>query len=226
MSFLPDLGTIKSLADQSGFSFNIPDTSINPTQFELNFKSQGRIKKQLVEEVIVNQAELPDYSAPISSKNTNKSFENNNNNANKDQMARTKQTARKNVSGKSPRPQVDGDQLKRKSAPSHGGVRKPHRYRPGTVALREIRKFQKTGDLLLPKLPFQRVVRSVVSDFAYGDLRMTSDSLGALQGASENHLVGVFEDANLVAIHSKRVTIMPKDIQLARKIRGDTDKLI
>ena len=101
-----------------------------------------------------------------------------------------------------------------------GGVRKPHRYRPGTQALREIRRYQKSTELLLRKLPFQRLVREIAADFK-GDLRFQSSAVFALQEAAEAYLVGLFEDTNLCAIHAKRVTIMPKDLQLARRIRGE-----
>ena len=102
-----------------------------------------------------------------------------------------------------------------------GGHRhKPHRFSPGIVALREIRKFQKRNDLLIRKLPFQRLVREIAQDFKT-DLRFQSQAILALQEASEAYLVGLFEDTNLCAIHAKRVTIMPKDIQLARRIRGE-----
>jgi histone H3 len=101
-----------------------------------------------------------------------------------------------------------------------GGVKKPHRYRPGTVALREIRKYQKSTELLIRKLPFQRLVREIAQDFKT-DLRFQSSAVLALQEAAEAYLVGLFEDTNLAAIHAKRVTIMPKDIQLARRIRGE-----
>jgi histone H3 len=111
-------------------------------------------------------------------------------------------------------------QAARKSAPTAGGVKKPHRYRPGTVALREIRKYQKSTDLLIRKAPFQRLVREVAQDFK-SDLRFQSTAVLALQEAAEAYLVGLFEDTNLCAIHAKRVTIMPKDIQLARRIRGE-----
>ena len=97
---------------------------------------------------------------------------------------------------------------------------KPHRWRPGTVALRAIRKYQKSTELLIRKLPFQRLVREIAQDFKT-DLRFQSHAVLALQEASEAYLVGLFEDTNLVAIHAKRVTIMPKDIQLARRIRGE-----
>merc|ERR1711936_521754 len=114
-----------------------------------------------------------------------------------------------------------GDQkIPKKSAPATGGVKKPHRYRPGTVALREIRRYQKSTELLLRKLPFQRLVREIAQDFKT-DLRFQSSAVMALQEASEAYLVGLFEDTNLCAIHAKRVTIMPKDIQLARRIRGE-----
>ncbi|XP_064610022.1 histone H3, embryonic-like [Liolophura sinensis] len=126
-------------------------------------------------------------------------------------MARTKQTARKSTGGKAPRKQL-ATKAARKSAPATGGVKKPHRYRPGTVALREIRRYQKSTELLIRKLPFQRLVR---------EIRFQSSAVMALQEASESYLVGLFEDTNLCAIHAKRVTIMPKDIQLARRIRGE-----
>ncbi|KAH0810749.1 hypothetical protein GEV33_012043 [Tenebrio molitor] len=132
---------------------------------------------------------------------------------------RTKQTARKSTGGKAPRKQL-ATKAARKSAPATGGVKKPHRYRPGTVALREIRRYQKSTELLIRKLPFQRLVREIAQDFKT-DLRFQSSAVMALQEASEAYLVGLFEDTNLCAIHAKRVTIMPKDIQLARRIRGE-----
>ncbi|XP_054613690.1 uncharacterized protein LOC129170309 [Dunckerocampus dactyliophorus] len=134
-------------------------------------------------------------------------------------MARTKQTARKSTGGKAPRKQL-ATKAARKSAPATGGVKKPHRYRPGTVALREIRRYQKSTELLIRKLPFQRLVREIAQDFKT-DLRFQSSAVMALQESSEAYLVGLFEDTNLCAIHAKRVTIMPKDIQLARRIRGE-----
>ena len=138
-------------------------------------------------------------------------------------MARTKQTARKSTGGKAPRNQL-ALKAARKGYPTTpggaSGVKKPHRYRPGTVALREIRKYQKSTDLLIRKLPFQRLVRQIAQDFKT-DLRFQGTAIMALQEASEAYLVGLFEDTNLCAIHAKRVTIMPKDIQLARRIRGE-----
>ena len=86
--------------------------------------------------------------------------------------------------------------------------------------MREIRKFQKTCDLLIRKLPFQRLVREIAQEYK-SDLRFQSQAVLALQEAAEAYMVGLFEDTNLCAIHAKRVTIMPKDIQLARRIRGE-----
>lgn len=149
-------------------------------------------------------------------------------------MARTKAVARKSTEGKAPRKELASKaahksapasggvkhQLVRKSAPGTGGVKKPHRWRPGTVAIREIRRYQKSTELLLRKLPFQRLVREIAQDFK-NDLRFQGTAILALQEASEAYLVSLFEDTNLCAIHAKRVTIMPKDIQLARRIRGE-----
>ncbi|KAL8278564.1 hypothetical protein RQP46_009056 [Phenoliferia psychrophenolica] len=122
-------------------------------------------------------------------------------------MARTKQTARKSTGGKAPRKQLAA-KAARKSAPQTGGVKKPHRYKPGTVALREIRRYQKSTELLIRKLPFQRLVREIAQDFKT-DLRFQSSAIGALQESAEAYLVSLFEDTNLAAIHAKRVTIMP-----------------
>ncbi|XP_063706821.1 histone H3-like [Culicoides brevitarsis] len=121
-------------------------------------------------------------------------------------MARTKQTARKSTGGKAPRKQL-ATKAARKSAPATGGVKKPHRYRPGTVALREIRRYQKSTELLIRKLPFQRLVREIAQDFKT-DLRFQSSAVLALQEASEAYLVGLFEDTNLCAIHAKPPKIM------------------
>ncbi|KAF1823124.1 histone-fold-containing protein [Dissoconium aciculare CBS 342.82] len=102
-------------------------------------------------------------------------------------------------------------------------TRKKTRYKPGTVALREIRKYQKSTDLLLLRLPFSRLVREVTLNMApvsSGITRWQSQAIQALQEATEAYLVHLFEDSNLCAIHAKRVTIMQKDIQLARRIRG------
>ena len=102
-------------------------------------------------------------------------------------MARTKQTARKSTGGKAPRKQL-ATKAARNAAPAAGGVRKPHRYRPGTVALREIRRYQKSTELLLRKLPFQRLVREIAQDFK-SDLRFQSTAVLALQEVSVYYCV-------------------------------------
>jgi histone H3 len=136
-------------------------------------------------------------------------------------MARTKHTPSKHAAAAKGGPKaavkVGGA---RKTFSAIGGVRKPHRYRPGTVALRQIRHFQKSTELLLRKGPFSKLCREVAQMFA-SDLRFGKNAVLALQEASEAYLVGVFEDTNLSAIHGKRVTIMPKDVQLTRRIRGE-----
>eukprot|EP00442_Polarella_glacialis_P056827 CAMPEP_0115145348 /NCGR_PEP_ID=MMETSP0227-20121206/62064_1 /TAXON_ID=89957 /ORGANISM="Polarella glacialis, Strain CCMP 1383" /LENGTH=131 /DNA_ID=CAMNT_0002554853 /DNA_START=169 /DNA_END=564 /DNA_ORIENTATION=+ len=128
-------------------------------------------------------------------------------------------TARKTSGAKVPR-QVLAAKASRKAAPVAGTMKKTHRYRPGTVALREIRKYQKSTELLIRKLPFQRLVREIAQDVKT-DLKFQSQAVLALQEAAEAYLVGLFEDTNLCAIHAKRVTIMPKDLQLARRLRGE-----
>ena len=136
-------------------------------------------------------------------------------------MARTKQTARKSVAGLAPRKnQSLGLRGARKSKPAAGGVKKKRRRRPGAVALREIRHYQKRTDLLIQKLPFQRLVRELTQDYKCV-MRFQSSALEAMHVASEDYLIRLFEDTNLCAIHAKRVTIMPKDMQLARRLRGE-----
>ncbi|KAH0980154.1 hypothetical protein GBA52_007331 [Prunus armeniaca] len=98
--------------------------------------------------------------------------------------------------------------------------RKKRRFRPGTVALREIRHFQKTCSLLIPAAPFIRAVREVSNNLSHGSIRWTPDALLAIQEAAEDHLVHLFEDSMLCAIHAKRVTLMKKDFELARRIGG------
>jgi histone H3 len=99
-------------------------------------------------------------------------------------------------------------------------VMKPKRFRPGTVALREIRKYQRSTDLLIRKLPFARLTREITNNLAPEPFRWTAEGLLALQEATEDFIVHLLEDTNLCAIHAKRITIMPKDMQLARRIRG------
>ena len=133
-------------------------------------------------------------------------------------MARTKQTARRSTGGKAPRKNL-ATKAARKTVPVVG-VKKKKRYRPGVVALREIRKYQKSTELLIKKLPFQRLVKEITNEVSSSPLRFQSMAILALQEASESYLIGLFEDTNLCAIHAKRVTIQPKDLQLARRIRG------
>ena len=129
----------------------------------------------------------------------------------------SKNTKKMSVKGKMNKPKTV-----KKTAPAEGGMKdkaKRH-YKPGTVALREIKRYQKSKDMLLPRAPFQRLVRQISS--AYDpDLRFQSQSLVALQEAAEAYVVSLFEDTNLCAIHAKRMTIMKKDMALARRIRGD-----
>ena len=154
------------------------------------------------------------------------------------EMARSKTTARKhtgkrpreNLATKAPRKTLTVAQAQKnaqkainasKRTPgSTSGLKRPMRYRPGTVALREIWRYQKTTELLIRKLPFNRLVQEIAQDFKT-DLCFQSTAIIALQEAAEAYLVGLFEDTNLCAIHAKHVTIMPKDIQLARRIHGE-----
>jgi histone H3 len=130
-------------------------------------------------------------------------------------MARTKSAPAKN------------DPLKKKKARLGAVAKKPvkpikrvHRYRPGTKALMEIRKYQKSTNLLIARMPFQRLVREIIQSVSSQVLRVRMSAVEALHEAAEAFIVGLFEDANLCAIHAKRVTIMVKDIVLARRIRG------
>ena len=134
-------------------------------------------------------------------------------------MARTKQIARKSTGGKAPRKQL-AIKAARKSAPAAGGIGKPRpRWRPGVVAFREIRRYQKSTELLIRKLPFQRLVREIARGMLT-DLWFQGSAVLALHEASEAYLVGLFEDTNLCAFHARRITIMPKDMRLARRIRN------
>ena len=111
-------------------------------------------------------------------------------------------------------------QVHDKARVPHCTTKRKHWYRPGTLALREIRHYQKKTNLLIKRAPFARLVREIVQGFRQ-ELRFQNSAIGALQEAVEAYLVGLFEDTNLCAIHAKQITIMPKDIQLARCIRGE-----
>ncbi|XP_076862395.1 histone H3-like centromeric protein A isoform X2 [Brachyhypopomus gauderio] len=119
-----------------------------------------------------------------------------------------------------PRPPVSTSRTRRISGPSEASPKKKRRFRPGMRALMEIRKYQKSTDLLLRKGPFSRLVREVCQMFSRENMMWQVYALMALQEAAEAFLVRLFSDANLCAIHAKRVTLFPRDIQLARRIRG------
>ena len=138
-------------------------------------------------------------------------------------MARTKQTARKSASGA---PTLSKNEVRRlartRAEASHRGGKelradtpKPGRYRPGTVALQEIRRYQRSTELLIRRAPFDHLIRELVQDLQRGghELRISPATVTALQEAAEAYLVLLFKDTNLCTIHAKRVTIMPKDIQ-------------
>ena len=136
-------------------------------------------------------------------------------------MARTKTTARKSSAGiKKPRKQYS--KTAKKSVSKTGGIKKTHRFRPGTVVARQIKKYQRSTELLIRKLPFQRLVKDIAHKLR-PETRFQSSAVLALQESSEAYLVGLFEDTNLCAFHGKRVTIMKKDVDLARRIRGESD---
>ena len=123
-------------------------------------------------------------------------------------MSRTKSTSVAKSAKKS--------NSKRAKAP---GAKK-FRWRPGTVALRQIKKYQKTTDLLMRKAPFQRLVRELATGHKDG-LRWQASAVAALQEATEAYVTGLLSDANLCALHAKRVTLMARDLQLARRLRGE-----
>ena len=110
---------------------------------------------------------------------------------------------------------------RKKQTPMTGGIKKPHHYWLGTVALCELQRYQKSMELLIRKAPFMWLVHEICQDWDLKNLRFQSQAFRVLQEACEIYLVGLFEDMNLCAIHAKCMTVMPKDLQLARRIRGD-----
>lgn len=147
-------------------------------------------------------------------------------------MVRTKQTARKTfpprgklMKLRTKRERVSGAKLKVRSdvASENTPAIKRRRYKPGIRALQEIRRLQRTVNLLIPRAPFQRLVREIALNILNKgeDLRFQSIAITALQEAAEVYLTCLFEDTNLAAIHAKRVTIFPKDIQFVRRLRGE-----
>jgi histone H3/H4 len=127
-------------------------------------------------------------------------------------MARTKQTVSK--SSKSITKKA------KKASTGAAGVKRVHRFRPGTVALRQIKKLQKSTDLLMQKAPFQRLVRAKAQEQKNG-LRFAASALAALQESTESYIISLLGDANLCSLHAKRVTAMPSDLNLARRLRGE-----
>jgi histone H3 len=143
-------------------------------------------------------------------------------------MARTKQTAKKSTGGKAPRKHFATKAARKHAMPLTGGPKpkKPHRYRPGSRALMDIRKYQKSTDLLIRKRPFGRLVREITQGIVKEkglphDFRYQYAAMVALQEASEAYLVQLFEESQYLAIHAKRITLKKEDIRLARRIRGD-----
>lgn len=122
-------------------------------------------------------------------------------------------------------PQRVAPTVGKKSVPAAAGATatpRRRRFRPGTQALRQIRKYQASTQLLIPKLPFQRLVREIASDYCSGDkVRFQTSAIAALHEAAEAYVVGLFEDAGLCSIHAKRITVQPKDLFLALRIRGE-----
>ncbi|KAI8592110.1 histone H3 [Geranomyces variabilis] len=136
-------------------------------------------------------------------------------------MGRTKPIATQNPSsneqlGRSSKPLPVKKLIK---APKATGRRKTYRFKPGTIALREIERYNKMNKLLISKLPFQRLVREITLDFKT-DLRFQASAMEALQEATEAYLIGLFEDMQLLAVHAKRITVQLTDMRLARCIRG------
>ena len=131
-------------------------------------------------------------------------------------MTRTKLSAKKLLTG---------GKIPSKRFPMGGGVKKARRYRPGTVALREIRKYQTGTELLIPKLSFQRLVKEIMqrecNRRGVPCMKIQSTALLALQTAVEDHLVEMFSKSQVAAIHGKRVTVYPKDVDIVRSFSGD-----
>jgi len=156
-------------------------------------------------------------------------------------QTRTKQTAAQSTGGSGERLTVASPTARKRIQLGGGGVKKPRKYKPGTgtykvvlflfvsldplidafsVALREIRRYQKSTELLMRIAPFRRLVREIAQDYKT-DLRFTRTALEAIQAGAEDYLVNLFIDAMLCVVHARRVTLMPKDVQLTRRIRGE-----
>jgi histone H3 len=129
----------------------------------------------------------------------------------------TKQTA---VKAKSGAKRALGQKKAKKSAGGSSSMKKSFRWRPGTVALREVRKLQKGTSTLIAKAPFSRLVREVADTHKAG-LRFQASAVAAIQEATEAFVISLLSDANLSALHAGRVTAMPRDLQLVRRLRGE-----
>lgn len=134
-------------------------------------------------------------------------------------MARTKQTATRKDPNETPRRRRATKKLPRRASQAAAPVPPKRHYRPGTKVLRDIRRFQRTTELLLPKLPFGRLVRELADNYKR-DLRFQPAAVEALQEACEAYLLTLFEDSVLCARHAKRVTMQARDMRLAIRIRG------
>ena len=130
--------------------------------------------------------------------------------------------------GKQPHKHILHKTLKQKS--TTGGIKKPHRYHPGLLALHEIHRYQQSTESLIRRAPFNKLIKEISQEYRICpegpgtpsiQVRFQSTALAVLQEATENFLVGLFEDVSLLAVHAKRVTVMPHDIRLALRIRGD-----
>ncbi len=143
-------------------------------------------------------------------------------------MARTKQTARKSTGGKAPRCMLATKRMRTTGRTlgggtrGAGGIKKPRRFRPGTVALREIRRYQKSTDLLIPRANFKRLVREIVQNLRRSNgaepFRVWKSAYFALQEAAEAYVVDCMEKVNLCAIHAKRTTVQVRDLKLAQTL--------
>ena len=141
----------------------------------------------------------------------------------------TKPTSRKTIKGgKQPCKHISHKTLKQHL--TTGGIKKPHRYRPGLLALWEIRRYQQSTDSLIRKTPFNKLIKEISQEYIICpdgpgtpsiQVCFQSTALAALQEAAKNYLVRLFEDVNLLAVHAKRVTVMPRDIRLALRIKGN-----
>lgn len=154
-------------------------------------------------------------------------------------MVRTKECAKRLPKKTRPMPTNPEDSERTESDQQQPAPprRAKRRWRPGTVALREIWKYQKSSDLLIPKAPFARVVRELMDKFFFsstgrfykaraqgrGITRWSAQALLAIQSAAEEYLVGLMQDGLCAAIHAKRVTLTDKDLRLVRRFRNNSD---